>query len=69
MHENDVDEKLHENLVFNSGRSDLHGRFRGGQAELQKDRQELSDERQEGVQLRQRLRVRYQEVRRAFRPL
>ncbi len=37
-------EELHENLVFDSGGSDLHGRVRGGQAELQKDRQKLPDE-------------------------
>jgi hypothetical protein len=39
-----IDEKLHENIVFDSGCSGLHGFIRGRQAELQKDRQELSDE-------------------------
>jgi len=37
-------EGLHENLVFDSGGSDLHSRFRGGQAELQNERQKLPDE-------------------------
>ncbi len=45
-------------LVFDSGRSGLHGIFCGGQAELQKDRQELSHERQQGMQLREKLRLR-----------
>jgi hypothetical protein len=35
-------EKLHEDSVFDSGRSGLYGIFCGGQAELQKDWQELS---------------------------
>jgi hypothetical protein len=37
-------EKLPKNSVFDPGSSDLHGSVRGGQAELQKDRQELPDE-------------------------
>jgi hypothetical protein len=37
--------------------NDLHDFFRGGEAKLQEDGQELSDERQEGMQLRQRLRL------------
>ena len=41
-----IDENLHENIAFDSGCSGLHSFIRGGQAELQKDRQELSDERQ-----------------------
>jgi len=44
MHENDVDEKLYQNPVFDSGRRGLHHIFCGGQAELSQDRQELSDE-------------------------
>jgi hypothetical protein len=51
-------EKLHENPVFDSGGSDLHDSVCGGQAELQKDRQELSHERQQGLQLREELRLR-----------
>jgi hypothetical protein len=51
-------EKLCEDPVFDSGGSDLHGWFCGGQAELQKDRQELSHERQQGMQLREELRLR-----------
>jgi hypothetical protein len=40
-------EDLHENPVFDSGRSNVHNNFRGGQASgLQKERQELSHERQ-----------------------
>jgi hypothetical protein len=39
-----IDEELHENLVFDFGRSDVHGLFCGGQAKLQGHRQELSDE-------------------------
>jgi len=44
-----IHEKLRKNPVFDSGGSDLHGNVRGGQAELQKDRQELSHERQQGM--------------------
>jgi hypothetical protein len=55
--ENKRYEKLHENLVFDSGRGGLHDIFCGGQAELQKDRQELSHERQQGMQLWERLRL------------
>jgi hypothetical protein len=35
----------------------LHGSFCRRQADLQKDRQELPDERQQGVQLREELRL------------
>ncbi|PYJ77543.1 MAG: hypothetical protein DME69_10400 [Verrucomicrobia bacterium] len=52
-----IHEKLHKNPVFNPGGSDLHGNVRGGQAELQKDRQELPHERQQGMQLRKELRM------------
>ena len=38
-------EKLYEDHVFNSDGGDLHGNICGGQAELQKDRQKLPDER------------------------
>jgi hypothetical protein len=46
------DEELSQSFSFGSGGRDLHGGFCGGQAELSKDRQELPDERQQGVQLR-----------------
>jgi len=36
----------------------VHDRVRGGQAKLQGHGQELSDEQGQGVQLRQRLRLR-----------
>jgi hypothetical protein len=42
--QNNIDETLHENPVFNSGCNGLHSFVRGGQAELQQDRQELPDE-------------------------
>jgi hypothetical protein len=45
-------EKSSQNPVFDPGSRDLHSGFRGGQAELSEDRQELPDERQQGVQLR-----------------
>jgi len=44
-------------LFFDSGGSDLHRGFCSGRAELQKDRQELSHERQQGMQLREELRL------------
>jgi hypothetical protein len=50
-------ERLHENSLFDSGRSGLHGILCGGQAELQQDRKELSHERQQGMQLREELRL------------
>jgi hypothetical protein len=50
-------EKLHEDPAFDSGRGGLHNNFRGGQAELQKDRQELSHERQQRMQMREELRL------------
>jgi hypothetical protein len=56
--ENKRYEKLHENPVFRFRGSNLHGSICGGQAELQKDRQELSHERQQGMQLREELRLR-----------
>jgi hypothetical protein len=50
-------EELHENPVFGSGGSDLHRNFCCGQTELQKERQKLSHERQQGMQLREGLRL------------
>jgi hypothetical protein len=50
-------EKLHENPVFCCRGSNLHGSICGGQADLQKDGQELSHERQQGMQLREELRL------------
>jgi hypothetical protein len=51
-------EKLHENPVFRCRGSNLHGSICGGQASrLQKERQELSHERQQGMQLREKLRL------------
>src|SRR6266480_7500353 len=44
-------------LFFNSGRSHVHCLLCSGQADLQKDWQELSDERQQGMQLREELRL------------
>jgi len=52
-----ANEELHENSVVIFSGSDLHGSFFGGQADLQKDRQELSDEQQQGMQLREKLRL------------
>jgi len=43
--------------IFNSDRSNLHGILCRGQTELQKGRQELPDERQQGMQLREELRL------------
>jgi len=55
--QNGAHEKLHENPVFGSDGGDLHGLVCGGQAELQKERQELPDERQQGMQMREELRL------------
>jgi hypothetical protein len=57
-----IDETLRENIVFDFGRSDVHGLICSGQAKLQGHGQELSDEQGQGMQLRQRLRLR-QDVR------
>jgi len=55
---NSAHEELHENPVFHFGRSGVHGLFCGRQASrLQKERQELSDERQQGMQLREGVRL------------
>ena len=43
-HQNCAHENSHENSVFGSDSGDLHGDFCGGQAELQKERQEPPDE-------------------------
>jgi hypothetical protein len=53
-----IDEELHENSVLAFGGSNLHGSICGGQADLQQNRQELPDERQQGMQLRERVRLR-----------
>jgi hypothetical protein len=53
-----INENLHENPDVGPGGNDLHERFCGRETELQKNRQELPDERQEGMQLRERLRLR-----------
>jgi hypothetical protein len=53
-----IDEILHENRVVRSGSGHLLGDLCGRQAELQKVGQELPDERQQGMQLRQGLRLR-----------
>jgi len=51
-------ENLHEDPVFNSGGGDLHDSVCGGQASrLQKERQELSHERQQGMHLREGVRL------------
>ena len=50
-------EKLPEDPVFDSGGGDLHGRICSGHTELQENRQELSNERQQRVQLREELRL------------
>jgi len=39
-----IDEKLHEDIVFDSGGSAIYGLVCSGQAELQSHGQELSDE-------------------------
>jgi hypothetical protein len=55
---NSAHEEFHESPVLNSGRSGLHNNFCGGQtSRLQKERQELSDERQQGMQLREGVRL------------
>jgi len=51
-------EDLHKKRVSDPGRGNVHGIVRGGQAgRLQKERQELPHERQQGVQLREELRL------------
>jgi len=58
MDEDKCDEKLRENLVVDSGCCHVHDSICGGQTELQKDRQELPDEQPQGMQLREKLRLR-----------
>ena len=58
-------EELYQDSPFDSNGSDLYDRFRGRKAQLQKDRQKLSDERQQRVQLRKELRLR-QDVRKSL---
>jgi hypothetical protein len=56
--QNCAHEKLHENPVFGSDGGYLHGFICGGQASrLQKEWQELPDERQQGMQMRKELRL------------
>jgi len=52
-------EDVRENYVFDSGGSNLHERFCGRTyaAELQEERQELPDERQQSLQLREELQL------------
>jgi hypothetical protein len=47
-----LNEELSQSSAFGSGSCNLHSRFRGRQAELCEDGQELPYERQQGVQLR-----------------
>jgi hypothetical protein len=53
-----VDEKLYYDSRFDSDSSDLHGSLCGGQTQLQENRQKLSHAPQQGMQLRERLRLR-----------
>ena len=50
-------EDVRENSVFDSGGSDLHERVcsRAHASKLQEERQELPDERQQGLQLREEM--------------
>jgi hypothetical protein len=50
-------EDVRENSVFDSGGSDLHERVRAYAAELQEERQELPNERQQSLQLREELQL------------
>jgi len=54
-----------ESSLLDSNRGNVHHFVCRGQAELQEDRQELPDERQQGMQLREELCLR-QEVTEAF---
>jgi hypothetical protein len=47
-----ADEELSESSAFDSRSYDLHSGFRGRQAELREDGEELPYERQQSVQLR-----------------
>ena len=56
--QNCAHEKLHENPVFNPDGSNLHDSFCGGQTRrLQKERQELPNERQQGMHMREGVRL------------
>ena len=55
-------EELHEDPDVDSRGDDLHVSFCSRQAQLPKDRQKLSDERRQRMQLRQKLRLRHEEV-------
>lgn len=51
-------EKLHENPVLDTSGDNVHGRVCGGQTSwLQKERQELSHEREQGMHLRESVRL------------
>ena len=50
--QNKPNENHDDNSDVHPGRDDLHIFLCGGKTKLQKDPQELSDERQEGMQLR-----------------
>jgi hypothetical protein len=52
MTEDEADEKLRQNSDVDPRGDDLHERFCGREGQLQKNGQELSDERQERMQLR-----------------
>jgi hypothetical protein len=56
--QNKGNEELLENFVVDFNGNHVYDRVRGGQAKLQGHGQELSDEQGQGVQLRQRLRLR-----------
>jgi hypothetical protein len=57
VRENRSHEDVPESSVFDSGGSDLHERICGRThaSELQENRQELPDERQQGLQLREEM--------------
>jgi hypothetical protein len=58
MDQSKGNEELLENSVVDFNGSHVHDGVRGGQAKLQGHGQELSDEQGQGLQLRQRLRLR-----------
>jgi hypothetical protein len=55
--QNQLDENDDDNPDVDPRGHDLHHFLRSGEAELQEDAQELPDERQKGMQLRQRVRL------------
>jgi hypothetical protein len=58
MDQSKGNEELLENSVVDFNGNHVHDRVRSRQAKLQRHGQELSDEQGQGVQLRQRLRLR-----------